>query len=64
VWGVVSIHGEQAGSLEDRFGEAIEAARRAGHLKEGDEVILTGGTAGSVPGSTNVVEVSTVGEDV
>ena len=33
-------------------------------LKDGDEVILTGGTAGSVPGSTNVVEVSTVGEDI
>src|SRR5829696_4341363 len=64
VWGVVSIHGEQAGSLEDRFKRAIEAAREAGHLKDGDEVILTGGTAGSVPGSTNVVEVSTVGEDI
>jgi pyruvate kinase len=64
VWGVVSIHGEQAGSLEDRFKRAIEAAREAGHLKDGDEVILTGGTAGSVPGSTNIVEVSTVGEDI
>src|ERR687890_811155 len=64
VWGVTSIHGDQAGSLEDRFGGAIEAAREGGHLKNGDEVILTGGTAGSVPGSTNVVEVSTVGEDV
>src|SRR5215210_6855126 len=64
VWGVVAIHGEQAGSLEDRFKRAIEAAREAGHLKDGDEVILTGGTAGSVPGSTNVVEVSTVGEDI
>jgi pyruvate kinase len=63
VWGVISIHGEQAGSLEDRFREAIEAAGEAGHLKDGDEVILTGGTAGSVPGSTNVVEVATVGED-
>ena len=64
VWGVTAIRGEQAGSLEDRFKEAVEAAREVGHLKDGDEVILTGGTAGSVPGSTNVVEVSTVGEDV
>src|ERR671921_117766 len=64
VWGVTSIHGAQAGSLEDRFEEAIKTARDGGHLKDGDEVILTGGTAGSVPGSTNVVEVSTVGEDV
>ena len=63
VWGVIPIHGEQAGSLEDRFDGAVKAAREAGYLKDGDEVILTGGTAGSVPGSTNVVEVSTVGED-
>lgn len=63
VWGVTSIHGEQAGSLEDRFAGAIRAARGAGHLQDGDEVILTGGTAGSVPGSTNVVEVLTVGEE-
>src|ERR671932_518686 len=32
VWGVVSIHGDQAGSLEDRFNGAIEAAREGGHL--------------------------------
>ncbi len=62
VWGVTSILGEQAGSLEDRFAGAIEAARKSGHLQDGDEVILTGGRAGSVPGSTNVVEVVTVGE--
>ncbi len=63
VWGVTSILGEQAGSLDDRFAGAIEAAREAGHLEDGDEVILTGGRAGSVPGSTNVVEVVRVGEE-
>src|ERR687893_92538 len=63
VWGVTSILGEQAGTLDDRFAGAIEAARRAGHLEDGDEVILTGGRAGSLPGSTNVVEVMTVGEE-
>jgi len=63
VWGVTAIRGEQAGSLEERFQEAIEAAEGAGHLKDGDQVIMTGGTAGSLPGSANVVEVYTVGED-
>lgn len=62
VWGVVSIQGEQAGSLEERFDGAVDAALAGGHIKEGDEIILTGGTAGSLPGSTNVVEVLTVGE--
>jgi pyruvate kinase len=63
VWGVTAIRGEQAGSLEDRFRTAVEAAEEAGHLKEGDQIIMTGGTAGSLPGSANVVEVYTVGED-
>jgi pyruvate kinase len=63
VWGVTAIRGEQAGSLEERFLGAIGAAEEAGHLKEGDQVIMTGGTAGSLPGSANVVEVYTVGED-
>jgi pyruvate kinase len=63
VWGVTSILGEQAGSLDDRFAGAIKAAKKAGHLQDGDEVILTGGRAGSLPGSTNVVEVVTVGEE-
>ena len=63
VWGVTSILGEQAGSLEERFLGAVEAAEEAGHLKEGDQIIMTGGTAGSLPGSANVVEIYTVGED-
>src|ERR687897_1621658 len=63
VWGVVSIQGEQAGSLEERFQGAVDAAEEAGHLKEGDQIIMTGGTAGSLPGTANVVEVLTVGEE-
>ena len=63
VWGVTSIRGEQAGSLEERFLGAVDAAEEAGHLKEGDQIIMTGGTAGSLPGSANVVEIYTVGED-
>ena len=63
VWGVTSIQGEQAGSLEERFQGAVDAAEGAGHLKEGDQIIMTGGTAGSLPGTANVVEVLTVGEE-
>jgi pyruvate kinase len=35
VWGVTSILGEQAGSLDDRFAGAIEAARRPGTCRTG-----------------------------
>ncbi|CAN5844431.1 pyruvate kinase [soil metagenome] len=63
VWGVTAISGEQAGTLEDRFRTAVEAAEAAGALHEGDHVIMTGGTTGSTPGSTNLLQVYTVGED-
>jgi pyruvate kinase len=63
VWGVTAIRGEQAGSLEERFEAAVRAAEEAGHLKVGQQVIMTGGTAGSLPGSANVVEVYSVGQD-
>jgi pyruvate kinase len=63
VWGVVPIQGEQAGSVEDRFAGAVEAAKSAGHVRDGDQLIFTGGTAGSMPGSTNLVQIHTVGRD-
>ena len=55
--------GTISGGMIPKIAGAIEAAKRAGHLEDGDEVILTGGRAGSLPGSTNVVEVVTVGEE-
>jgi pyruvate kinase len=60
---VISIRGEQAGSLEERFDEAVGAAERAGHIRDGDRLVMTGGVAGSLPGSTNVLKVYSVGED-
>ncbi|HEX2728215.1 MAG TPA: pyruvate kinase [Rubrobacteraceae bacterium] len=63
VWGVTPIDGEQAGTLEDRYQGAVEAAKRAGHLQDGDEVIMTGGVAGSMPGSTNSLQIHIVGQE-
>lgn len=63
VWGVTSMLGEQAGSLEERFEGSVEAAMNAGHLKDGDRLIFTGGVAGSLPGSTNLLQVHTVGPE-
>lgn len=64
VWGVTAITGEQAGSLEERFRTAVEAAEAAGEIEEGDQAILTGGTMSSTPGSTNLLQIYTVGEDI
>ncbi|MBA2443104.1 MAG: pyruvate kinase [Rubrobacter sp.] len=63
VWGVTAIGGEQAGSMEERFRTAVESAERDGQIKEGDQLILTGGIMSATPGSTNLLQVYTVGED-
>ncbi len=63
VWGVTAVLGEQAGSLDERFLEAVAAAEEAGHIKKGDQIIMTGGVAGSLPGSANVLEIYTLGDD-
>jgi pyruvate kinase len=63
VWGVTSILGEQAGSLDERFRGAVAAAEESGNLEKGDQVIMTGGIAGSMPGTANALEIYTVGDE-
>jgi pyruvate kinase len=63
VWGVTAVCGEQRGSIEERYDEAIEAAQEAGLVEKGDRVILTGGSMSTKPGSTNMLKLHTVGEE-
>jgi pyruvate kinase len=63
VWGVDAVHGEQRGGIEERYDEAVRAARAAGLVKEGDEVILTGGSMSTMPGSTNMLKLHMIGEE-
>ncbi len=63
VWGVNAVHGEQRGGIEERYNEAVRATRKAGLVKEGDEVILTGGSMSTMPGSTNMLKLHTIGEE-
>lgn len=63
IWGVTSIVGDQGGSIEERFRKSLESAEEAGHLKDGDRIVFTGGVAGSMPGSTNLLQVHTLGDE-
>ena len=63
VWGVNAISGEQRGNVEERYDEAVRAAHRSGLVREGDEVILTGGSMSTMPGSTNMLKLHTIGEE-
>ena len=63
VWGVNAVNGQQRGGIEERYDEAVHAAREAGLVKEGDEVILTGGSMSTMPGSTNMLKLHKIGEE-
>ena len=63
VWGVTAIKGEQQGSLEERYDEAIRVAEEARLLRKGDRVIITGGSMSTTPGSSNMLKLHTVGEE-
>jgi pyruvate kinase len=63
VWGVTAVCGEQRGNIEERYDGAVEAAREAGLIEKGDRVILTGGSIGATPGSTNMLKLHTTGEE-
>jgi pyruvate kinase len=41
----------------------VHAARKAGLVKEDDEVILTGGSMSTMPGSTNMLKLHKIGEE-
>ncbi len=62
VWGVTAVSGQQRGGIEERYEEALDAARENGLVNEGDRVILTGGSLGATPGSTNMLKLHTISE--
>ncbi len=63
VWGVAAIQGEQRGNIEERYDEAVNSALKSGLVREGDRIIITGGSLGARPGSTNMLKLHTVGEE-
>jgi pyruvate kinase len=58
-WGVVPLEMEECRDVEHLWACAMEAARSTGIVVPGDRVVITGGTAVNVPGSTNLIKVET-----
>jgi pyruvate kinase len=58
-WGVVPCQMEECRDVEHLWARSMEAARATGIVVPGDRVVITGGTAVNVPGSTNLIKVET-----
>ncbi len=59
-WGVIPIFIPPSETLDDMIRVSIEAARRAGYLESGQQVIITGGVPLHVAGKTNFIKVDRV----
>ena len=57
MWGVVPLHIRQEDTADELFKEAINAAKNAGYLKNGDKVVLTAGVPLGIPGRTNMIRI-------
>ena len=56
-WGVFPLLSQRGQSTDAVINEAVEAAQRAGHVKEGDVVVVTGGSVEGGGGTTNLMKV-------
>ena len=59
-WGVTPVLSEEYTSLDVVFYEALNQAKQIFSLKEGDNVVLTGGRTNGKSGNTNTIKVETV----
>ena len=56
-WGVTPLLIPESPDVEDLWKLSIAAAREAGLVRSGDDVVITAGTQVNIPGSTNVIKV-------
>ncbi len=57
LWGVNPLMLGQEENAEELFGSAIEEAKRAGYIKQGDKVVVTAGVPLGIAGNTNMIKV-------
>jgi pyruvate kinase len=60
MFGVSPLHIRQEDTADELFREAINSAKSAGYLKEGDKVVLTAGIPLGIPGRTNMIRLEEI----
>ena len=59
-WGVTPVLSEEFDSMEVMFYHALKRAKDVQRLSPGDNVVLTGGQIGGLPGNTNTIKVEVI----
>lgn len=63
VWGLHSVHSEDARDVDDMVVRATRIAAREGFSKPGQRIIISAGVPFGTPGSTNMLRIAFVGAD-
>ncbi|HEY64992.1 MAG TPA: pyruvate kinase [Caldilineae bacterium] len=59
-WGVRPLFSPRATDTDAMIADAVKAAREHGYVNEGDTVVITAGSAGSAPGTTDLMKVQEI----
>jgi len=59
-WGVTPLLAPRTDNTDEMTAQAVEAAKAHGLVKTGDTVVITAGSAGTAPGTTNLMKVQVV----
>jgi len=59
-WGITPLLAPRTDNTDEMIAHAVQAAKEHGLVKEGDTLIITAGSAGSTPGTTNLLRVHVV----
>ncbi|NLE75179.1 MAG: pyruvate kinase, partial [Chloroflexi bacterium] len=59
-WGVIPLLGQRSNSTDEIIANAVDLALKHGIVHRGDVVVITAGSAGSAPGTTDIMKVHPV----
>ncbi|WP_042275956.1 pyruvate kinase [[Clostridium] dakarense] len=63
-WGVYSIKSSEAGNTDEVIENSIEAAKEAKYINNGELVVITAGVPVGVSGTTNLIKVHVISEEM
>ena len=64
IWGVVPLLTRREADTAALFNHSVEASEKAGHVKQGDIIVLTAGVPIGHTGNTNMLKVHVIGEKI
>jgi pyruvate kinase len=62
-WGVTPLLAPRAPNSDKMIAQAVQVAQENGFIHDGDTVVITAGSSGSAPGTTNLIRIHVVGRD-